>query len=251
MLTAARGASADNTPRLGELFRGGLDPVAEFKALSVDLATVIGPRGLGPSATTGALGFDLSFDVGISSVDEASARWATTLPGSSGVLTTLAVQARKGLPFGFELGADASHVIDSELWNIGFNVKYAFLEGYARLPDAAIRAYLSGVVGARDFGMLLTGGDFTVSKDFGIAGVVSIAPYGGYSLIYARTSSNVVGYFDEGSAAPNARVIPTTGVLAHRGVLGFRLSFPYSSLSFETLLSSDVQTYTTTLSLAL
>jgi hypothetical protein len=247
----ALSASADNTPRLGELFRGGLDPVAEFQALSADLATVLGPRHLGPAATTGPLGFDVSLDIAFSKVDETSARWATTLPGTSGVLTTLALQARKGLPFGFELGADAAHLVDSDLWNIGFNVKYAFMEGYRRLPDVSVRAYLSGVVGARDFGMMLSGGDLVVSKEHGLGGVVTVAPYAGYSLVYARTSSNVIGYFDDGATTPNARVIPTSGVMSHRGVLGFRFAFPYSTFSFEAMFTSGVQTYTTTLGLAL
>ena len=245
-------ASAADPPRGGEFFRSGPDVAAsQFDSLIGDLATVLGPRRLGPSATTGALGFDISLDLGISTVDSGSAHWAAALPGSSGTLGAIALQARKGLPLGFEIGVDAAHLVDSDLWNIGFNLKYAILQGYELLPDVAIRGYLGGFVGARDFGALLSGGDLVVSKDLGLAGVVSLAPYAGYSLVYARASSNVSAYFDNDATAPTVGVIPTRDILAHRGAIGFRLSLPYSTVSFEALVAAGVQTYTMGLSLAL
>ncbi len=261
MASLASPARADRTPRLAGLIRPNSDGVVvpesvlaaevAFEDLATELATVLGPRRLGPAATTGPLGFDLGIDIVLASIDDGAVHWQNSVDDPGSVLPVLSVQAKKGLPFGFELGAGVAHLLDSELWSVGAALRWAFLEnlgGY--FPDMAIRVTLDNVIGASDFGMLLVGSDLVISREFGLGGVTALAPYVGFSGLFVRASPNVIGFFDEGASRPQFAAFAVKNLGAFRGVLGFRLLFPYSTFSFEAVVSSGVQTYNTSLSVA-
>ncbi len=255
-------ATAEKTPALAGLLRHANEDFGRsaesasifqntFIKMAGDIASILGPRKLGPSTTSGSLGFDLGVDIALSTVDEGSAHWANALPGDDGLMNTVALQFRKGLPFGFELGGDVAHLADSDLWALGLNLKYTFLEGYSYLPEAALRVGFWGVAGSRELDLVIISTDLAVSKEFGLGGVVAIAPYFTYGLLVAMASTNVVGYFPAGEALPVNGVVPTQTITVNRGGLGFRLLFPYSALSVEAVFSPGVQTYTTSVSLVL
>ncbi len=255
-------SSAEKTPALAGLLRhanedfgGSAESASVFQdtfiKIAGELASILGPRRLGPSTTSGSLGFDLGVDIAISTVDEESAHWANALPGDDGLMNTVALQFRKGLPFGFELGGDVAHLTDSDLWALGMNLKYTFLEGFSYLPEAALRVGFWGVVGSRELDLMIFSTDLAVSKEFGLGGVLAIAPYFTYGLLVGTASTNVVGYFPAGESLPVNGVVPSQTITVNRGGLGFRLLFPYSALSVEAVFSPGVQTYTTSVSLVL
>jgi len=243
MLPAAAGAQLDlRLERLGRAGEDGEHP--GFGALAGDLAEVIGPKMLGPAATTGALGFDIGLDVAVTNVDEDSGHWQAVLDEPRPVLTSMQLQLGKGLPYSFELGGTITHVLDSDLWGVGMHLRYAFVEGYRLVPDVALRASVSTALGTRDMTLLVVGADLVVSKSFGVAGVLALSPYAGYSLAYGRASSYVLGELGD-SQKPAKFVIPEQQVLRHRGVLGFRATAYHAQVAFEVLISDGIQTFTT------
>jgi len=229
----------------GEIVDDIITPdVAGFEALAGDLGQVMGPKMLGPAETTGALGFDVALEVSFTVIDPEASHWQKAMTEAHDELSTIQLQFRKGLPYGFEVGGVVTHLLQSELWGVGMHLKHAFLEGYRYLPDLALRASVSTVLGSRDMSMLIGGGDLTVSKSFGINGVLSLGPYAGYSAMYVRASSFVLGLFPQG--APQARkfVIPGQNIVRHRGFLGLRLVAFHASFAFEAMFSEGVQTFT-------
>lgn len=217
-----------------------------FAELAGDLGQIMGAKMLGPAETTGALGFDIGFEVSVSNIDEGSTHWTKALgEGADSTLTTVQLQFRKGLPFSFELGGAVTHLVESDLWGVGMHLKYAVLEGFRFIPDLAIRANISTVLGSRDMSMLITGGDLTVSKTFGLGGVLSLGPYAGYSLMFVRASSFVLGIFPDDIPQAQKFVIQGQSVIRHRGFLGFRLVTVHAAVAFEVMLAGGIQTFTT------
>jgi hypothetical protein len=96
--------------------------------------------------------------------------------------------------------------------------------------------------------VLLTGGDLTISKSFGVGGIMSLAPYISYNLLIARASSHVVGRFTSGTPVLVDKFVfnPQT-VLRHRGAIGVRMISNHISVSLEALLTKGVQTFTSQL----
>ncbi|MFT5432421.1 MAG: hypothetical protein ACI9OJ_003120 [Myxococcota bacterium] len=248
-LLSAAPASAQLDVRLGGfLDKVGNTPVADqagFKSLSTDLGQILGPKMLGPAASAGGLGFDIGFDIALGRLDPDNTHWETAVGSEQNSLTALQLQVRKGLPYGFELGAVVNHLVDSELWGVGMNVKYSIIEGYRFLPDIAIRGWISTVLGSRDMSLLISGGDFTVSKEFGIAGVVSLAPYASYSLLYARATAYIVPFFVDGQPQVERWRPDPENIIVHRGALGFKLVYAHASLAFEAMISGEMQIFTT------
>ena len=146
-------------------------------------------------------------------------------------------------------------MFDSSMWGVGIDLKFAPVEGYKYIPDVAFRGNVHTVLGARDMTLLLTGGDVTVSKEFGVAGVLRITPYGGYNLVFIHGESHPVTFF-----SPNPGCIPAGGGTAncsrvelfgntnqfvHRAIVGFRLVAAYVSTGFELAYAgANLLTYT-------
>jgi hypothetical protein len=228
--------------------------VAGFKSLVGDLGSILGPRSLGPAHTTGALGFDIGVDFSVSAINNESAHWNKVFSASPDsqddppqVLSTVQLKMRKGLPYSFELGGGVSKLLDSDLWAMGLSLRYALLEGYRLLPDVAVRTGVRTVLGSREMSVLLTGGDLTISKSFGVGGIMSLAPYISYNLLIARASSYVVGRFASGTPVLDKFVFNSQTVLRHRGAIGVRMISNHISVSLEALLTRGVQTFTSQL----
>ncbi len=245
-------ASAQTDIRLGDFAAFGEGGILipdedDFGLLAGDLGHVLGPKMLGPADTSGALGFDIGFAFSFSNIDEDSTRWQRALESGDSMLSTVQVQVRKGLPYSFELGGSVTHLLDSGLWGVGMQLKWAFLEGYKSVPDLALRAAISTVLGSRDLSMFISSIDLTVSKSFGVGGVLSLAPYAGYRTMIIRASSFVLGTFPEGSPTPAKFVIPSQVVPRFkRFFLGMRMIAVHTVVAFEAMIDFDgVQTFTT------
>ena len=218
-----------------------------FKELAGDLGQVLGPKMFGPAETTGALGFDLAIEFSVTNVDEGATQWQKASDAPSSTLNTIQLQFRKGLPYSFEVGGMVTHLLGSDLWGVGMHIKYAFVEGYKLAPDVALRGGVSTVLGSRDLSMLIAGGDLTFSKSFGLGGVLSLAPFAGYSIMYVRASSFVLGIFPDENPRPTKFVIEGQDVVRHRGFVGFKLVAVKMALAFEIMIGDGLQTFTTKL----
>lgn len=217
-----------------------------FKGLMSDLSAVLAPRFLGPSTTTGALGFQVDLDYSFTDIQENAQHWQAVMrgqrTGAHSILHALQVHARKGLPFSTEVGGTFTKLIDSELWGIGLEVKVSPLEGFRKLPEVAMRVSVNTFLGADDYSLLTTTADLQISKEIGIAGLFKLSPYVGYAFQYAYANSNVVSVFDA-SGGSTPITFSTANVFHHYGVLGFQIVAVVFNTGFEAAISDDVQSY--------
>ena len=96
------------------------------------------------------------------------------------------------MPFSFEVGTQVSYIPDSELFNLGAEVKWALNEGFYYIPDLAFRVAINHMVGAKDFELTTGGWDVSISKPFGVGGMLTLTPYAGYNMLFVHASSHVV-----------------------------------------------------------
>jgi hypothetical protein len=83
-------------------------------------------------------------------------------------------------------------LVDSELFAPGFEIRWALQEGYKWIPDLSIRGSVNHMVGNRDLLLTTVGADLVLSKNFGILGMVNIAPYVSWSFIFVAATSRVI-----------------------------------------------------------
>lgn len=225
-----------------------------------DLGVAMAPKFMGPASTLGSLGFEVGFELSWTDINETSAYWKNAVDSPDSTLQTMQIHLRKGLPFSLEVGGTITHLFNSELWGVGLDVKFALLEGFRSLPDFAIRGNIHTILGANDINILLSGGDAVLSKEFGIGGVLRVAPYVGYNLIYIHGSSHAITFFTEAPAGSTAGGCPNgtdkklcsrvalfddVDEIVHRGIIGFQLVTTVLSVGFEIAIAKDTQTYTT------
>ena len=168
----------------------------QWKALVGELAFVFAPRIASPAETLGHAGFHLGVLWSGTLVSKDEAYWKITEQGQrgspNGLLQTLQVDIRKGLPLSFELGVNALWLVESQMWAPGIELRWALHEGYHFAPDVGLRGSVNHLVGNRDLNLTVIGLDAVLSKGFGIAGVMNLAPYLSYSILMIAASSRVL-----------------------------------------------------------
>lgn len=207
-----------------------------FEDLSRDLALAFQPRFGAPATTVGSLGFDIGYALTLTDINQDASFWTKATEDPGDLLMVSQFQVRKGLPYSFAIGGVFSHLHDSNLFAIGLEVKWAFVEGYEKAPDIGARLHVSTIVGSRDLSTISTGADLQVSKAFGLGGVMQLVPYVAYSFMYTRATSHVLGVFDEGDLTPSTDILPDQNIFTHRGILGLRMVFSVADFGFEAAL---------------
>lgn len=184
----------------GILFSCAIEPCQPdnegFKDLMTELAFIVAPRIAGPAETLGHAGFGISLGYS-GSTTSGDDIWRTTESGqerqrATDFLHVLRLDARKGLPFSFEVGAHVQWVLDSEMVAPGLDLTWSFQEGYDFLPDFALRAGVNTLLGPRDFDLTTLSLDFVFSKNFAVGGAAQLAPYFGWSVLMINANSEVV-----------------------------------------------------------
>jgi hypothetical protein len=169
------------------------DPRANgnFRVFARQFAAVITSANGAPPDTLGHSGFAFAltttyYDLQGGSMPTVGAfRGPRILPG---------VHVRKGLPASIEIGARASWIPESRMGIGGLELKWAVLEGFAVLPDLAVRGFISKLINSRDFDLTAGGLDLGIGKQFAIAGMVTLTPYGGWSLTFVGASTSNVDF---------------------------------------------------------
>lgn len=222
-----------------------------FNALASDMGLVFSPRFLAPSETLGEAGFEFAAEVSFSVIDNSAEHWTLAMQDRDppAALTTTQIHIRKGLPFSFELGAIVGYLIDSEMFNLGMELKWTLNEGFYYLPDFSVRGTVNTVVGSSQLNLTTAGFDFSVSKAFGIVGLFNVTPYLGYNLVLVFASSRVLDA-SPGDPTPPLRddnepefVFGQRNITHHRFFLGCRLVLYRILFAFEMDFAADVQTY--------
>jgi hypothetical protein len=196
------------------------DDVA-FANLTSELGFAIAPTAFHPARTTGIGGFALTLDVtvtGINASAESVARdgsrrkyWQDGTVGPKdgsgaypprntspdGVLAVYALKARKGLPFGFEIGGQLGWLGNTSMWVPGADLRWAPLEGFRTgalgyIPDIAVGGGVRTLVGTGKLTLTTVGVDVQISKPVPIADVVKLTPWVGFQRLYVFADSNTV-----------------------------------------------------------
>ena len=241
--TSGEARTSLDVTRFGQIESTGLVvDTAGFQALALDLAHVLGSHSAGSSSSTGAMGLDIELDFAFSPLADSASHWETIGNPRLSSLETLHLSARKGLPYGFQVGIHASHLMDSRVWGVGGHLKYSILEGMNWLPDVAIRAGSTAILGVRALDCFTVESDVMLSKGFGLFGVMAITTYAGYSLQYVEASTHVIGTFDSNEELVKF-VIPQQRKLQHRGMIGLQFWVTHVTLGIEAIIASNTQTY--------
>jgi hypothetical protein len=164
---------------------------ANFRAFARQFAAVMSStNGMGPE-TLGHSGFAFSADVTYFAVDTSS---LPTLAPFSGRPWFPSIHIRKGLPLSFEVGARVSWFPNSRMGVGGLELKWAVNEGFAFSLDIAVRGFVNKMVNTRDFDLTSGGLDVGVGKQFSIAGMVTLTPYIGWSLVFVGASTGLIDF---------------------------------------------------------
>ena len=178
----------------------------DFRSLVSELGVVLAPRLLSPSDTIGFGGFQFSFDVAYTSISEDADFWRVldsspnpngTASHGNGLMSTVGLFVRKGmwLPLpSFEVGIGVVHLTNSQVWTAQGYTKFALHEGYHKfpLPSIAVRGAASRMMGGKNLDLTVASLDVSASKEFGIGGVVNLAPYAGWNVLWIIPRSEVV-----------------------------------------------------------
>ncbi|MBI4821474.1 MAG: hypothetical protein HY791_34760 [Deltaproteobacteria bacterium] len=212
-----------------------------WTAFANELASVIAPRIASPAETLGHAGFELGVLWSGSLVSSDQEYWKVTSVGQTGqprgLLHTLQLEVRKGLPLSFEIGLDLVWLADSQMFAPGVELRWAPMEGYRYLPDFAVRGSASHLVGSRDVNLTVVGIDAVISKNFGVAGFVNIAPYGSVAVMMVAATPRVIDPTptNEGDVGKNM-VLPSlsAGDNAHAKItFGSRFLFSLLNVNFQ------------------
>ncbi len=219
----------------------------KFKGLTREYALALSPGLLAPAETMGINGFQFDLQFSVTSINNDRSYWIDgiqdeTPPGS---LVVSRIGVRKGLPGSLEVGMSTAYLIESELWMFTVMGKWALHEGMTVVPlDVAVRGTYNTLIGSPEIDLKTIGLDAIVSKSFGVAGVMNVSPYIGYSPIWVYAQSNVI------DSTPGTRdnadgdfVFADENQMVHRTTLGVRFIMGLFNLTPEAALASSQQTY--------
>ena len=185
-----------------------VDGETRFRSLMSELGVALAPRLLVPAQTLGSAGFQISGEVGTTSISHDQPFWngvagvqpespSSVRPG--GWLTTVGVFVRKGLwvPLpAVEVGAGVIHLLDSHLLSWQGYAKLALHEGYNDwpLPSLAVRGSGAYVTGSDQVRMKIAAVDVILSKGFGVLKTFRLEPFAGWSYLFIRARSGPVDF---------------------------------------------------------
>jgi hypothetical protein len=222
-----------------------------FAVLSSEMALAMSGAVLHPASTTGHSGF--TFDLEVASVAVhpgaigdappagfSSSPW-TTRSSPSEQLYLPSVHVRKALPFSFELGGRMIYLNRSSYYAAQGEAKWALNEGFAYVPDLAVRVAYTRLFGQKDWNLGTTDLDLIVSKRWGMSGVTSLTPYVAARLAFVSASSHRMDFAPDLSAGSTDPVeimqtqaeFPRFRATFYRTTVGLRFTADVISLAAE------------------
>lgn len=177
-----------------------------------ELGGAFAPSTSTPAMTLGLAGVYVGYELGVTNLNRNSEYWTRGSEGSAtsnvgsgtssirdrgdaaAIISRLHV--RKGLPFGFELGTQASYMHSSSIWAIGLDLRWSPFEGFRRgvgyIPDLAIRGAVNTLVGQAQLNLTVVDVDVSLSKRFTVGGSVRITPVLGAQMLFIFGDSGVI-----------------------------------------------------------
>lgn len=168
-----------------------------FANLAAEFGYAIAPPVLRGAHTYGQRAFELRFQTSIATINSDQSYWKLGTEGPrdeaknqasvqnkdpSPVLAIYGVEARKGLPFGFETGAFFGWIGQTSLFVPGVSVRWVPKEGFrddvlGLLPDVAFGAAFRTITGTSKLNVYTTALDVEFSKRITLASALEFTPY--------------------------------------------------------------------------
>jgi hypothetical protein len=157
----------------------------DFKTLSKEAGAMIGYKNLAPAEPLGITGFDIGVEASATSINKDSAYWSAAFGNNAPSYVVLPkVRARKGLPFGIDIGAMYSYVPDSNIKLYGAELSKAILDGGMASPAFGVRATYTKLAGVDDLALQTYGVDASISKGF-----LFLTPYAGAGYLWISSEA--------------------------------------------------------------
>jgi hypothetical protein len=157
----------------------------EFKDLSKEAGAALGYRNMAPAAPLGITGFDIGLEASAINIEHNSSYWKSAFGDDApSYLIIPKIRARKGLPFGIDVGAMYSYVPDSNIKLYGAELSKSILDGTMATPAVGVRATYTKLAGVNDLGLHTYGVDASVSKGF-----LFLTPYAGAGMMWINSEA--------------------------------------------------------------
>jgi len=157
----------------------------EFKSISKEAGAALGYRNMAPATPLGITGFDIGFETSAISINKNSHYWQSAFSNDvPSYLIIPKLRARKGLPYGIDIGASYSFIQGSNVKLYGAELSKSILDGSAATPALAIRTTYTKLSGVSDLGLQTYGVDASASKGF-----VFITPYAGAGVLWINSEA--------------------------------------------------------------
>lgn len=155
----------------------------QFKSLSKEAGALLGYRNLAPAEPLGITGFDIGVEVSGISINKSY--WDAAFDQNApAYLVIPKLRARKGLPFGIDVGASYAYVPDSNIKLYGAELSKAILDGTLATPAVGVRATYTKLAGVDDLSLQTYGVDASISKGF-----LFLTPYGGAGMMWVNSEA--------------------------------------------------------------
>jgi len=191
----------------------------EFKDLTKELGSAIAYRNLAPAEPLGLTGFDIAAQASMVSIENNNSYWEkVTGFDAPEYVAAPSLRARKGLPFGIDIGAMYTDIYDTDIQVYGAELSKAILEGSAATPALGVRATYSKLDGIDDFDLQTAGIDATISKGF-----LFLTPYAGGGMLWI-----------DGKYTGSLVSLSTESFWQSRGFVGLKISpLPFVNITAE------------------
>ncbi len=172
----------------------------KYRELMSQLGTVFAPTFLSPAETLGYMGYALSLNYALTTIDNKADYWQEGMHGSPSFgLQTIGFEYRKGMWFplpGFEIAAGLKYLPESHMYAPHVSAKFSINEGYFKLPIPAIavRGYGSRLMGNTEVDLTIASVDLSISKSIGMLSTVNATFYAGYNYLMIIPDSKVIDF---------------------------------------------------------
>lgn len=161
----------------------GTAPEADLEAFHNHFSLAAYPYPRHSAKPLGTLGFDIWVDASVAPDFEGEVGGALDGGLSGDALTIYRVGARKGLPFGIDLGASYGQVLDGDLKLFSGEVSWAILDGGVATPALGLRGTVSRTSGSDVYDLDQVGLELELSKGFAV-----LTPFVGAGVVRSEST---------------------------------------------------------------
>ncbi len=161
-----------------------------FKIISQDLASATSYKALTPAEPLGITGFDVGVEMTSTTVQGTAEMDAACGGCGLDTLVVPKLHLHKGLPMGFDVGLMYASSSNSNVSLIGYELRYANIEGGVAMPAVSTRLSYSKLDGIDNLSLESKGIDVSLSKGFAM-----VTPYVGVGQNWV--TSTATGFSDE------------------------------------------------------